>query len=53
MDPTPRRPKELEQLGLGELAESLSEEAGRDVNFIIFEETAAATGRSLSIVGPR
>ena len=49
----PLNDEQLAELGLDELAESLSEEAGREVNFMIFEDAATAIDRSPSIVVPR
>ena len=45
--------EELAELGLDELADSLSEQAGREVNFMIFENATDAINRSPSIVVPR
>lgn len=44
---------QLQRLGLGDLATSLSSSAGRPVNFMIFDSVAGATGRGPSIVVPR
>ncbi|MCA1671734.1 MAG: hypothetical protein LC799_05865 [Actinobacteria bacterium] len=44
---------QLEHLGLGELVGSLSQTAGRPVNFMLFQSIDAATARGPSIVVPR
>ena len=45
---------ELEKLGLKDLAQQLSKQAGgREVNFMIFDTVETATGRSPSIVVPK
>ena len=44
---------QMQRLGLGDLATSLSSSAGRPVNFMIFDSVAGATGRGPSIVVPR
>jgi hypothetical protein len=43
---------QLERLGLGDLATSLSSSAGRPVNFMIFDSVPGATSRAPSIVVP-
>jgi RHS repeat-associated protein len=45
----PLSPAEISKLGLGELQESLSGQASRDVNFMIFESAKGATTRAPSI----
>ena len=49
----PLRPAELKELGLYELRQSLSQKAGRKVEFMLYESTSAATGRAPSIVVPK
>ena len=45
---------ELEKLGLKDLAQQLSKQAGgREINFMIFDTVKTATGRSPSIVVPK
>lgn len=40
-------------LGLDSLASKLSAQAGRDVNFMIYDSAATATGRAPSLVLPK
>ena len=48
----PLRAVDLERLGLGPLAEGLSQRAGRPVNFTIYGSADDAIARSPSIVVP-
>ncbi|AKZ65475.1 hypothetical protein F506_17865 [Herbaspirillum hiltneri N3] len=43
---------DLKSLGLQDLANQMSQQAGRDVNFMIYNSTASATQRAPSIVLP-
>jgi RHS repeat-associated protein len=49
----PLGPAELEKLGLKDLAQKLSSQAGRDVNFMIFDSVETATSRAPSIGVPK
>ena len=49
----PLRPEHLERLGLSGLNSQLSTQAGRPVNFMIYQSIDDAVGRSPSIVIPR
>jgi RHS repeat-associated protein len=46
----PLLPEHLQRLGLSDLAEQLSNQAGRPVNFMIYETTEAALSRAPSIL---
>jgi filamentous hemagglutinin len=49
----PLNSSQLAKLGLGDLADTLSAEAGgREVHFMIYNDINAATDRSASIVAP-
>jgi filamentous hemagglutinin len=43
---------DLQTLGLQDLANQMSQQAGRDVNFMIYNSTATATQRAPSIILP-
>jgi len=49
----PLSARDLQALGLRDLASNLSSQAGREVNFMIYESSAAATSRAPSIVMPK
>jgi hypothetical protein len=48
----PLKPVHLEKLGLTDIASQLSNEAGRPVNFMIFDSAATATAKAPSILVP-
>jgi hypothetical protein len=48
----PLTEEQLDELGLSDLADELTDQAGRDVHFMIFENIDTATSRSPSIVAP-
>jgi hypothetical protein len=48
----PLRPGDLQQLGLSDLRASLTEAAGRPVNFMIYKSIEDALARSPSIIVP-
>jgi hypothetical protein len=48
----PLKPIHLEKLGLTDIASQLSKQAGRPVNFMIFDSTATATAKAPSILVP-
>lgn len=48
----PLTPAQLRALGLSDLADELTEDAGRDVHFMIYQNVDDATDRSPSIVAP-
>jgi filamentous hemagglutinin len=45
----PLKPKDLEKLGLSEMAHDLSKKYGRDVNFMIFDNVGTALKKAPSI----
>lgn len=49
----PLSERDLQVLGLDSLASKLSAQAGRDVNFMIYDSAATATGRAPSLVLPK
>ena len=48
----PLTARDLELLGLGELSNSLTQQAGREVHFMIYNTPAAAIQRAPSITLP-
>lgn len=49
----PLSARDLQALGLQDLASELSSQAGREVNFMIYDSSAAATSRAPSVVLPK
>ncbi len=49
----PLTARDLQVLGLRDLANQMSKQAGREVNFMIYENVPAATNRSASMVLPK
>ena len=49
----PLGPQQIEQLGLTNLNRQLAEQAGRPVNFMIFDSFETAVGRSPTVLVPR
>ncbi|PQO97102.1 hypothetical protein C5612_29440 [Pseudomonas frederiksbergensis] len=49
----PLSARDLKALGLQDLASKLSSQAGREVNFMIYDSSAAATSRAPSVVLPK
>ena len=49
----PLSPQQIEQLGLTNLNRQLAEQAGRPVNFMIFDSFETAVGRSPTVLVPR
>jgi hypothetical protein len=48
----PLTEEQLDELGLSDLTDELTDQAGRDVHFMIFENIDTATSRSPSIAAP-
>jgi filamentous hemagglutinin len=49
----PLSARDLQALGLKELASKLSAQAGREVNFMIYDSAATASNRAPSVVLPK
>ncbi|MBD9634374.1 hypothetical protein [Pseudomonas sp. PDM19] len=49
----PLSARDLQALGLKDLASKLSEQAGREVNFMIYDSAATAASRAPSLVLPK
>ena len=48
-----REQKDLKALGLTDLVNQLTKQAGREVNFMIYDSTTSAISRAPSIMLPR
>lgn len=49
----PLTARDLQALGLKDLASQLSTQAGREVNFMIYDSAATAAGRAPGVVLPK